>query len=133
MKPFIIENVIAADTTIDLIAVDGRVLSIQLEGDCCSSSFFDDYSKVDARGLFGHRLMSMESVGRKAPEVDTIARRGDDSTAYHALIIRTDKESVTIDWRNESNGYYDGWANVFIDGVKVSESWNPVLFGEAAP
>ena len=117
--PFVIENVLAGDTHIDFVSVDGRVLRIELEGDCCSSSFFDDNSKIDAEALLGERLMGIEEVGRDAPEVDQLKSQSE-STLYHAMLLRTDKQSITVDWRNESNGHYDGWANVFLDGEHIS-------------
>ena len=113
---FIIENVIATPESLRLISTDGHEVRVELEGGCCSSSFFDNYSLIDARGLMGERLMSIEDTGRAEPENDPY-KEGCDVIEYHALVVRTDKQSVTIDWRNDSNGYYAGTAHLFLDGA----------------
>lgn len=115
---FIIENVVIADSRLLLVATSGHQVEVELDGDCCSRSFFDDCSKMDARGLMGERLMSIEDVGRDAPDPDPVPHQ-DDSQEYHALIIRTDKQSITVDWRNESNGYYGGSARIRLDGEEL--------------
>ena len=115
---FIIENVLITDARLVLVATSGHQVEVELEGDCCSSSFFDDCSKLDARGLMGERLMSIEDIGRDAPDPDQIPHQ-DDSREYHALIIKTDKQSITVDWRNESNGYYGGHARIRFDGEEM--------------
>lgn len=120
---FIIENVIAKNDQLRIISTDGHEVRIDLEGDCCSSSFFDDFSLIDARGLMGERLMSIEDTGRDEPENDPY-KEGCDVIEYHALVVRTDKQSITIDWRNDSNGYYSGVARIFFDGLTCrSYSW----------
>jgi hypothetical protein len=118
MSAFIIENVITSDSTLKLVAADGREVRIELEGDCCSTSFFDDHSKLDVRDLLGQRLMDVSDAGRDAPDPDPIPHR-DDSQEYHALHIRTDRASITVDWRNESNGYYGGTARIWYEGDEV--------------
>lgn len=126
--PFIIENVIATDHRLTLVATSGHQVEVELDGDCCSHSFFDDHSKLDARGLMGERLMSIEDSGRTGPEVDPIAVVNDaESTEYHALIVKTDKQSITVDWRNESNGYYGGTALIRFDGVAVGGWEEPTM------
>lgn len=112
---FIIENVIATADSLRLVSTDGHEVRVELEGDCCSRSFFDNYSLIDARGLMGERLVDIEDVDRTAPESDPY-KDGCDVIEYHALIIRTDKQSITVDWRNDSNGYYSGTAHIFFDG-----------------
>jgi len=112
---FIIENVIATSDQLRIISTDGHEVRVELEGDCCSSSFFDDYSLIDARGLMGEQLKGIEDTGRAEPENDPY-KGGCDVIEYHALVVRTDKQSITIDWRNDSNGYYSGTARIFFDG-----------------
>jgi hypothetical protein len=116
---FIIENVIAKNGSLMLVATSGNIVRVELEGDCCSTSYFDDYSKIDALGLMGERLMSIEDVSRDTPEPDPVPHL-DEAQEYHALIIKTDKQSITVDWRNESNGYYGGMARLFLDDEEIS-------------
>jgi len=35
-----------------------------------------------------------------------------DEVQYYGLKITTDKGRCTLDYRNDSNGYYGGWANI---------------------
>lgn len=116
---FVIENVIATTESLRLVSTDGHEVRVELKGDCCSRSFFDNYSLIDARGLMGERLVDIEdvdrAVDRTAPESDPY-KDGCDVIEYHALIIRTDKQSITVDWRNDSNGYYSGTAHIFFNG-----------------
>jgi hypothetical protein len=120
------------DSFITFVSPDGLRFHVELEGDCCSSSFFDDNSKLDAEGLLGEQLMSIEEVGRERPESDPLRHRTTEHIEYHALLIRTDKQSITVDWRNESNGYYDGWVNVWLDGQKLNIERGPVVVTEVS-
>lgn len=122
---FIIENVIATRAHLVLVSTDGDEVRVELEADCCSASYFDDYSLIDAHGLMGERLMSIRDGSRKEPEVDPY-KEGCDVIEHHALIIRTDKQSITIDWRNDSNGYYSGSARIFLNDERCSAyEWDP--------
>lgn len=86
-----------------------RQVRLVLSGDCCSQSFFEKNSIEDARGLVGLNLRAIEHVSSGIPD------RKDarfDVTVYHAVKITTEDRVVVIDWRNESNGYYDGECEV---------------------
>lgn len=118
---FIVENVefSPGSGSALLHSSDHRTLRIELEGDCCSSSFFDNESKLDLRDILGHRIVKIED-GAFPPGVEPAPDyEGSDSTSNHCLLIATDKTSLSVLWRNESNGYYDGWADLFIDGEKI--------------
>ena len=86
-----------------LVFDNGQRVSADLHGDCCSSSSFTDAKQFDE--LVGARIRSVEE--REGGEVG----RGewDDVRKSHFLVFVTDKGHVTIDWHNDSNGYYDGW------------------------
>ena len=98
---FLIENVVLNkdDAELLFIASDGRELKFELIGDCCSTSYFDEESKVDAASLLGHTLRSWEvsSVGR-------LPLSGDGERQLYMLVVRTDKASISLSWRNDSNG-----------------------------
>jgi hypothetical protein len=122
---FIIENVVHRTSfDIDLTSADGDVLNLHLEGDCCSSSFFDDDSVLDVKSLLGERLMDVESVAWDCPVPDVngdcqCSTGMDDETIHSALIIKTDRQSITLMWRNESNGYYSGYLECYLNGNKL--------------
>jgi hypothetical protein len=99
-------NVIDAGA-VSLVLDNGQVLQIDLEGDCCSSSYFADVKQFDE--LKGATIQSIEE--RDEASSTPLAKPEDDndsSVSWHFLVFTTDKGHVTIDWRNDSNGYYDG-------------------------
>lgn len=96
-------NVAAKDDMVYLTLEDNKRVVLRLEGDCCSRSYFKDDAEL--RALVGAgKITSAELRELGALESDT----GGDVTRCHALVITTEKGSFTIDWRNDSNGYYDG-------------------------
>lgn len=107
----VIENVVADESRVRIVTADGPALVIELVGDCCSRSYFETNSLLDARSLLGERLIGVRRAASGLPNVSD----ENSATRYHAIVVRTDQQSITIDWRNESNGYYDGWADLFVD------------------
>lgn len=93
------------DDAVVLVLDDGRGLRLELDAECCSRSYFADVHQFDE--LVGARIQAIEEregVGKLEPadgEGDRITPR--------FLIFTTDRGYVTVDWRNDSNGYYDGW------------------------
>lgn len=95
--------------------VGGGTLLLRLDGDCCSHSYFTKDAQFE--DLIGAKILSAEEVW----EESGFAPYNEDSSwatyKWHFLKFATDKGYVTIDWRNESNGYYDGSLTVrFEDG-----------------
>ena len=91
------------DSATDLIRLtspEGDTIDLILEADCCSQSFFETRSVSDLESLVGQTLLHLESVESSNVSSDEIC--------WHALLVFTDQRSITVDWRNESNGYYDG-------------------------
>lgn len=79
---------------------------IRAAGDCCSRSYFEDFSGVDA--LIGSPIQLVREIsfpGRRDETSDP-----DVVTAYYALEIQTGKGVCRIAFRNESNGYYGGYS-----------------------
>lgn len=115
-KNFKIENVILDKNNqiLTLVSVANDRLDFELEGDCCSSSFFDKDSVLDVKDLLGETLLSCELVetGNEWDEYEN-------KTIHYALKLKTDKQLVTLMWRNESNGYYSGFVDVFINGQSL--------------
>jgi hypothetical protein len=82
----------------------GKTLNVTLGADCCSVSSFTDAKQFDE--LVGATITDIEH--REGGEI----RDGysDDCRTSHFLVFTTNRGHVTIDWHNDSNGYYDGWA-----------------------
>lgn len=96
-------------TPMVLTFTDKSVLTIDLEGDCCSSSYFTEDASKDVMDLVGAKIINGElesSDGKHGPYATT---EDFGEVSWHFLKFNTDKGDVTLDWRNDSNGYYDGW------------------------
>lgn len=118
---FIIENVFMSesDESLTLISLEGEEITFKLYGDCCSSSYFDKDSKVDAASLMGDTLLRVEynSINSTSDE--------DGRIIEYALILKTNRQSISLMWRNASNGYYSGSVTPFLNGVSVEFKENP--------
>lgn len=75
-------------------------LRLELTGDCCSHSFYTDPKQF--LELMGSTITHIEERENKTDETDDEVQR------WKFLVFTTDRGHVTIDWRNDSNGYYDG-------------------------
>lgn len=95
--------------SVALTLADGRVLTLTLEGDCCSSSTYTDASQFDE--LIGSTIQSIEE---RAGETEN-----NGELQWHFLVFTTNKGHVTIDWRNDSNGYYDGSVVTRLDAAPM--------------
>jgi len=102
-----VESVDAKQTPIKLKFTNGAELTIDLEGDCCSSSYFSDEGLEDAKELAGRKIVAVEKAAGESGLHPPYGQN--DVTAWHFLKFTTDAGNVTIDWRNDSNGYYNGW------------------------
>ena len=97
-----------------LVLESGRVAVLTLEGDCCSSSSFTPEGMAAFNELIGATITAVEQRGNESPEwqrrEEACAARHppSDVDSWHFLVFITDRGHVTIDWRNSSNGYYDG-------------------------
>lgn len=92
-----------------LVAADGRIVQLTLDAECCSRSEFSQESCDDLLSLRLHRIFSMAEADGWPPVHRTYdAAEAQLIDKYHCLLVRTDRASLTIDWRNTSNGYYDG-------------------------
>jgi hypothetical protein len=106
----------APDEVLTLIADDGRKVELRLTGDCCSGSYFEQRSVEDVKALVGQTLLGVEPVESNVADyrVEATEENGYNggSYRYHAVKLSTNQETVVVDWRNESNGYYDGTCTV---------------------
>ena len=108
--PFTIKSVFTSSSSVEIISEEGQSLVIEIDGDCCSSSYFDDNDQADLQGLIGEQLREAEDVESR------ISDGGDDpyyTTLYYCVKFTTDKQSISVNWRNESNGFYAGYYSTF--------------------
>lgn len=87
---------------------DGQTAVFGLEGDCCSHSYYTDPAQF--LELVGTKLQKVEERSSRDGS-DNAEKYPEDGgeTSWHFLVFETNKGHVTIDWRNDSNGYYDGY------------------------
>lgn len=103
------ENVYDCTDNLLIESEDGRIFRLDLNGDCCSSSYFESQGVKEAQELVGETLVGVDQATSAIPDNDN---DGGDATRYHAVVLRTNQSTITLDWRNESNGYYDGWCSI---------------------
>jgi len=104
---FDVMEVEAKEAEVELLSFNyGDKIVLKLEADCCSESYFTPESMELLRSLEGETITSLERVASERPGGGIGGRQ--ESTCWHALLVRTNKRSFTVDWRNDSNGYYDG-------------------------
>lgn len=82
-----------------LFFTDGSSLRLTLDADCCSYSYFTEDALEEAKHLAGE----IRAIEDRFNEED-----GTHENKYYFLTFVTSKGHVTLDWRNESNGYYGG-------------------------
>ncbi len=95
---------------------DGSAWEFTLDADCCSRSAFTEEGLAALKELIGATILEVEDReggedGGKpdGPPVPAWANKYEsECTRWHFLVFKTSKGHVTVDWRNESNGYYDG-------------------------
>ncbi|MBU1767943.1 MAG: hypothetical protein KJ648_07565 [Candidatus Omnitrophica bacterium] len=92
-----------AETRVVITTDKGTLVGV-LEGECCSESFFTDPTQFHP--LVGSRLLAVEDRSEGTPSFCAPARQ--ESMIWSFLVFTTDRGHVTIDWRNDSNGYYSG-------------------------
>lgn len=104
----------------------GPVL-FEVEGDCCSSSWFSDVLGVEA--LLGQTVLSVEDNPMDGYNVED-GRGRQDSDQVYGWTIATAKGRATVAFRNSSNGYYGGscgYSNRTPDTSewkRITDDWN---------
>lgn len=89
-------QIVDAGKTIVFDTDKGLVLW-SVEAECCSATHLENAVDIPLGtvSLIEHRHLNTEE-------------KGDDVIRFHSVHIRTDKGYGDINFRNESNGYYDG-------------------------
>jgi hypothetical protein len=101
-----ITAVVATPTAAQIVS-ESVTLRLTLDAGCCSESFFT--SPAQFNELVGSTVLAVEERSSRADGAQPV---GEDCTqdcmSWHFLVFVTDLGHITIDWRNDSNGYYDG-------------------------
>lgn len=97
----------------------------EVEGDCCSSSYFHDFMGV-AKLLKGNPVLSVKRIEFMTGDSAVKINRNDNGevVCYGYEIVTEDPKfglvTSVFSFRNSSNGYYGGWMNNAPDATKVS-------------
>lgn len=88
---------------IEFLCASGDRIQYYAEGDCCSLSWIEHISGLDA--LIGAEVALVKEHASEDATPD-----GDDGKVdVYKWTIETNKGRCDIEMRNESNGYYSGW------------------------
>lgn len=104
-----VDDVTITGDRVTLRLDDGRAVLFGLEGECCSRSYFTDPEQfVELGGLI---IQKVELRSGNSGFVGNLSKEKEEKKSelkWHFLVFITNEGHVTIDWRNESNGYYAG-------------------------
>jgi hypothetical protein len=132
------------DETLLRFQCDEGPVTFEVEGDCCSSSWFADLVGYDA--LIGRPVVKTREVelveGEKAPRgipttglLTASGRSRQEDDKIYGYVIITDRGRCTIAFRNSSNGWYGGsirFSTATHKGAKwrtITDDWSAVGSG----
>lgn len=104
------------------IVTDEGTMGAQAVGDCCSESWFADFTGVDA--LLNHRVLEVEIVDMDDPCDDRCRQEVDQVYGYK---FKTEAGYADLVFRNSSNGYYGGWvepSTALNATVPITDDWS---------
>lgn len=82
---------------------DGEAAYIGTEGDCCSRSWWSDV--IGKKSAMGGKITGVRVLELPEPKD---SRRYSEEDKVYGYSLDTDRGSVTLAFRNASNGYYGG-------------------------
>lgn len=94
--------------------VDGQWYILKAYGDCCSRSWYEHCDNASA--LQNATLLEFEEVHLGGSDHEDYTYLRTDIFKF-----KTDKGHCTIEFRNESNGYYSGWCEICAIDREVKE------------
>jgi hypothetical protein len=93
--------------TLTLTCADGSTATGITYGDCCSQTWIENIENEEA--LIGHAITAVEDIEMPSlGDVGTPHHPDVECVQYYGLRITTTGGICTIDYRNDSNGYYGG-------------------------
>lgn len=94
------------ESTLRLTFAAGETLHLVTGADCCSESWWADV--IGAASCYGAAITGARALELPDPGEDGRSRQDVDEVYGYAL--DTTAGTVTLAFRNSSNGYYGGWA-----------------------
>jgi hypothetical protein len=98
---------VSANDEILAFETDEGVIAYETEGDCCSSTWFESITGVEA--LMGQTVTSQTTIEMPVPT--SREYKGDhyvDELQDYGEKLTTAKGTIDVVYRNSSNGYYGG-------------------------
>lgn len=103
---------------------DQGSIGFETEGDCCSDSWINDFTGVDA--LLGQRVLEVEIVDM--PDIpEAQMRGGQEVESQYGVRFKTAKGIADLVYRNASNGYYSGYmtSNAATEAdIAITKDWS---------
>lgn|SRR3990167_5569582 len=81
---------------------DENKLSYHIEADCCSTSYIDSFKGIS--NLLNQKVISVKELRTTEEVIEEW-----DYIRTHPVEIITEKGVCVFTYKNNSNGYYDGW------------------------
>lgn len=96
----------------------GEHYNFILRGECCSSSYYT--ADAQWQELVGAKVLRIEDRSSdqymRGEQVERVSEwagaQETEHLLWYFLVFVTDRGYFTIDWRNDSNGYYSGWVEL---------------------
>lgn len=101
LKDKIVKSVKWDDTKLKFDLGD-TIVCFRAQGDCCSSSFIEDLDNPEI--FIDAKFLSVEAESGEQKDINEYEVH---KWTFYKFV--TDKGMCTLSFRNESNGYYDGW------------------------
>lgn len=95
-------------------------------GDCCSETYFSEINRLD--NLIGHEVIGLEVIDQFPEDLPERESRQESDEIY-GYRLKTKKGYAVIIYRNSSNGYYGGSAELVekipkeVRMVKIDKSY----------
>lgn len=109
------------ETTLRLDFATGDPLYVGTTGDCCSESWWADI--IGAASAYGQEIVGARELEMPQPGPDDNRTRQESDEVY-GYELRTTTGTVTLAFRNSSNGYYGG--DAFAMDTAVASVWQKI-------
>jgi hypothetical protein len=88
-------------TILHFITKSGDEYSYYTNGECCSNSWYEHFNGLNY--ILKNKILYVENIG-----VGEIKNSDYDLTQIYCINLKTEKGICSIEFRNESNGFYGG-------------------------
>lgn len=109
------------ETTLRLSFAEGDPHFVETDGDCCSESWWADV--IGAASCYGGTVTQVRTLDLPEPQDDRSRQEEDQAYGY---AIDTERGTVTLAFRNSSNGYYGGSAYATTDPCLSELRWTEI-------